>query len=506
MALLPEKRSNMENRIEFAALRSRIGSPEEAARFIQNGMTIAMGGYTNSGYPKAVAKALAERKRQGDPFQIRLLTGANVGPIDTVLGEASAISWRAPMIESKVLANQVNQGAVSYVEQQMSKMPRLLRTGAFGEIDVAVVEALRITSEGYLVPTSSIGMVPHFLDKAKQIIVEINMAQSMTLDGMHDVYLPESPPMQQPIPLRKVGERIGTPYMKVDPEKICCIVRSDEKDMTPAAVESKPQMVNVVNHLLDFLELEIQRFPGQRLPPIQTGFGGLASEIVKGLGRSAFRDISFFCGGLQEANMELIANDRVQAASTGSIQMTPRVMELLNRDPDWFQKRVVIRNTDISNSAEVVSRLGIISLNSGIEMDIYGNVNSSHISGTRVVNGLGGGAGFAANAGLSVMLIPSENKGGAISTIVPMVSHQDISEHDIDVVITEMGVADLRGKDEVERAKCIIENCAGPHYRDALLTYFERAVREVGGHHPQLLDEAFSWYRRLKETGSMRES
>lgn len=493
----------MKGRIACSRLFDRIASGEEAAASIQDGMTVAMGGYSSSGYPKVIAQELAARRDRGENFQIRLLTGANDGPLDTLLGNHGLLSWRAPMIESKVLAKQANNGAVRYVEQQMNKMPRLVRDSVFGEIDVAVVEALRITEEGCLVPTSSVGMVPYFLEQAKSIIVEINMAQSLTLDGMHDIYMPGFPPNRLPIPKASVEGRIGSPYIRMDPDKIRYIVRSDIPDETPAASETKPQMVQVTDHLLNFLEQEVRKMPGGILPPVQTGFGGMATEIVRGLGRSNFQDICFFCGGLQEANIKLLAAGRVKAASTGAIQMTPQVRQLLDQEPALFRERVVIHNTDITNSAEVISRLGLITLNSGIEMDMYGNVNSSHVAGTRVVNGLGGGANFAENAGLSVMLIPSESKGGAISNIVPMVSHQDISEHDIDVVVTEMGVADLRGKDDVQRARCIIDNCAGPHYKEPLRNYLDKAIREAGGHHPQLLGEAFAWHQRLKETGSM---
>lgn len=493
----------MEERIECPALLDRIATASEAAACIKSGMTVAMGGYTNSGYPKVVAQELVARKRRGEDLRIRLLTGANDGPLDTMLGEDSIISWRAPMIESKVLAKQVNARQISYVEQQMCKMPRLVHDGIFGEIDVAVVEAIRITKEGYIVPTSSVGMVPYFLQQAKKIIVEINTAQSLALEGMHDVFMPGFYPDRKPILLLDVGARIGVPYIEVDTHKITHIVHSDVLDIVPRPAEVSPQMMRVADNLLEFLREEVHRMPGHVLPPIQTGFGGMASAVVQGIGRSDFQDISFFCGGLQEANMKLIADGRVRFASTGSIQMTPTVIKLLEEEPSLFRQRVIIRNTDITNSAEVISRLGLITLNSGIEMDIYGNVNSSHIGGTTIVNGLGGGAGFACNAGLSVMLLTSESKGGAISTIVPMVSHQDISEHDIDIVVTENGVADLRGKDDTERAECMIQNCASPRYREALREYLHRATREVGGHHPQILKEAFSWHLRLKETGSM---
>lgn len=494
----------MDKRIECGKLLDRVSSAETAAALIKDGMTVAVGGYTSSGYPKAVARALVERKRRGDKLKIRLISGANNGPLDTILAQDELISWRAPMIESRVIAKQVNSGEVRYVEQQMNKMPRLTACGAFGRIDVAVVEALRITEDGYIVPTSSVGMLPHFLEQADKIIVEINMVQPLTLDGMHDIYMPDAPPARRPIPLSAVSQRIGEPYIKVDISKIAYIVRSDETDLTPVLPESTPQTVKIADNLINFLSYEIEKMPGKRLPPLQTGFGSLASEIVKGLDKSGFKDIEFFCGGLQEANIEMIAKGKVRAASTGSIQMTPRVIELLEAMPELFREKVAIRNTDITNNAETIGRLGIVALTSGIEMDMYGNVNSSHIAGTKIVNGLGGGANFAQNAGLSIMLISSEGKGGDISNIVPMVSHQDISEHDIDVVITENGIADLRGLDDVQRAELIIKNCASPIYRERLEAYLDRAKRECGGHHPQLLGEAFSWHIKLKETGSMR--
>ncbi len=494
----------MENRIESIALRERIATAEEAAAFITNGMTVAVGGYTSSGYPKAIAAELVKRKQSGEELQIRLLSGANVGPLDTLLGGAGIISWRAPMIESKVLAKQVNAGEVQYVEQQMNKMPGLLAKGAFGQIDVAIVEALRITKEGYLVPTSSVGALPQLLQQAKHIIVELNTVQPTVFDGLHDIYIPESWPNRQPIPLSSVNQRIGTPYIAIDPGKIRYIVASEIADSAAAPSESKPQTLEAADRLVAFLEYESKRFYHGALPPVQTGFGNLASEIVKGLGRSHFKELQFFCGGLQEANMRLIAEGKVKAASAGSIQMTKEVTRLLQDEADCFRKSLVLRNIDMTNSGETVHRLGIIALNSAVEMDIYGNVNSSHVAGNKVVNGLGGGANFAQNAGLSVLVLPAVNKGGAISTIVPMVSHQDISEHDIDVVVTEFGVADLRGKDDLERARAIIANCAAPDYRQMLQDYLERAIREVGGHHPQNPWEAFDWHKRLQQTGSMK--
>jgi acyl-CoA hydrolase len=203
--------------------------------------------------------------------------------------------------------------------------------------------------------------------------------------------------------------------------------------------------------------------------------------------------------------MELLASGKATALSTGGLGMSERVEQILHDTPN-LRDHLVIRNGDITNSAEVIGRLGLVALNTGIEIDIYGNVNSSHIAGSRVVNGIGGGAGFAQNAGLSVILIPSTAKGGAISNIVPMASHQDIGEHDVDVVVTEHGIADLRGLDDGERADAIVTHCASEAYRGQLTAYLQTAREQCGGHHPQLPEAAFGWYRRLEEEGTMLES
>jgi succinyl-CoA:acetate CoA-transferase len=493
----------VENRIEHAQLRAKAANAQEAAALIQDGMTVAMGGYTSSGYPKVIAQALVKRKEAGEAFKINLVTGANVGSLDTMLARADLVNRRAPLIESKEMAQLVNRGSVCYIEQPMNRMPQLLRSRAFGNIDVAVIEAIKITKEGHVVPSSSVGMIQYFVDMADAVIIELNVAQPSELEGMHDIYHAGFPPNRKPIPLTGVKERIGEPFIRVDPEKVKYIVKSEILDDTAQwSVDGKTAQLLTAN-LLNFLELELSRQRRNRLPPLQTGFGNLADAIVRSLEKSNFHDLEFFCGILQEANMELVAKGKVKAASTGSIHMTPRVIELLRQHPQLMKETVVIRNNEITNNSEVISRLGPISLLSGIEVDIYGNVNVSHIGGNRVVNGIGGAANFAHNASLTIVLLPSETGGGNISTIVPMVTHHDICEHDVDVIITEHGVADLRGKGDVERAFAIIQQCAGS-YKEQLLDYLRRAVAEVGGHHPHILSEVFAWHQRLKETGSMR--
>jgi succinyl-CoA:acetate CoA-transferase len=170
-----------------------------------------------------------------------------------------------------------------------------------------------------------------------------------------------------------------------------------------------------------------------------------------------------------------------------------------------YRDRIVLRPQEISNHPEVVRRLACVAMNGMLEADIYGNVNSTHVMGSRIMNGIGGSGDFARNAYISIFQSPSRAKGGAISCIVPMASHVDHTEHDVDVIITEQGVADLRGLSPRRRARHIIDHCAHPDYRPALDDYLERAIHDSSGKHtPHRLDEAVSWHIRYLRDSSMQ--
>jgi acyl-CoA hydrolase len=143
----------------------------------------------------------------------------------------------------------------------------------------------------------------------------------------------------------------------------------------------------------------------------------------------------------------------------------------------------------------------VIAINTAIEADIYGNVNSTHISGVTMMNGIGGSGDFIRNAYLSIFTCPSVAKGGVISSIVPFVSHQDSSEHDVNIIVTEQGVADLRGKGPAQRAECIIENCAHPDYKQLLWDYLKISKMGQTRHN---LPAAFAMHDTLARKGDMK--
>jgi succinyl-CoA:acetate CoA-transferase len=184
--------------------------------------------------------------------------------------------------------------------------------------------------------------------------------------------------------------------------------------------------------------------------------------------------------------------------------LSPEAATALNADMHRFRDKMILRPQEISNHPELIRRLGCLAMNGLIEADIYGNVNSTHVMGSRIQNGIGGSGDFARNAYVSIFMTPSTAKGGTISAIVPQASHVDHITQDVQVIVTEQGLADLRGLAPKQRSKVIIERCAHPNYKPALQDYAKRAQeRSYGQHSPSLLDEALSWHQRFVETGSM---
>ena len=141
-------------------------------------------------------------------------------------------------------------------------------------------------------------------------------------------------------------------------------------------------------------------------------------------------------------------------------------------------------------------------MNTALEADIFGCINSTHVLGTRMMNGIGGSGDFTRNGYISIFSCPSITKGGKISNIVPMCSHIDHTEHSVDVIITEQGVADLRGLDAVQRAESIIANCAHPSYRPLLQEYLKLGK---SGNIPHSLEASLAFHTSFKATGDMHD-
>jgi succinyl-CoA:acetate CoA-transferase len=487
-------------------------SASEAAALIAPGAHVGMSGFTGAGYPKAVPAALVERitsaRARGDRFAVSVWTGASTAPeLDGALAAVDGIDLRMPYQSDPVTRAKINAGLMDYLDLHLSHVAQMVWQGFFGHLDIALIEVAGVTADGDLIPSSSVGNNKTWIDQADRVILEVNSWQPIELEGMHDIYYGTAlPPNRKPIQILHPGDRIGVPYLHCPIEKIVAVVPTDSRDRNAPFKPIDHDSRLIAEHVVDFLNQEVKqgRLPKQLLP-LQSGVGNIANAVLAGLDGGPFENLTAYTEVIQDGMLQLLGSGTMSMASATAFSLSEEGIAELRANIARYRDRIVLRPQEISNHPEVVRRLGCLAMNGMIEADLYGNINSTHVMGSSVQNGIGGSGDFARNAYISLFLTPSTAKGGNISCIVPMASHVDHTEHDVHVIVTEQGVADLRGLPPRRRAQKIIDNCAHPDYRPALQDYFERALASTAGKHtPHLLDEALSWHARFLREGTMR--
>ena len=496
------------------AVAGKVMSAEAATDFIHNGDNLGVSGFTPSGYPKAVPLALSERYK-GTDFKVNVWTGASVGPeIDQAMVEAGIMDRRLPYQTNGTLRKAINEGKVKYADIHLSHMAQMVRYGFMANrkgVDVAIVEVCKINDLGDgkvgLIPTTSMGNSSSYVAGAKKVIVEVNTSQPAGLEGMHDSYVPLDPPYRKPIPIERPEDRIGTPYIPCELDKIVAVVPCDITDKVRPLGEIDEDAKHMGENLVAFFKKEVAegRLP-KNLLPLQSGVGSVANAVINGLVNSDFEDLTVYTEVIQDGMFDLIDAGKLRVASGTALTPSPECQKKFYENLDHYKPYLILRPQEISNSPEVARRIGVIAMNTAIEVDIYGNVNSTHICGTKLMNGVGGSGDFARNGYLTVFFTNSLAKGGKISSVVPFCSHIDHATLDVDVIVSERGVAALRGLTPKEKAPIIIDQIANPKYQPMLLDYFHRACEACGNSQtPHLLEEAFDFHNRFNKTGSMEK-
>lgn len=484
-------------------------SADEAVRLVRNDDNVGFSGFTHAGCPKIVPTALAkfaeEEHAKGNPFKIGVFTGASTGDmLDGALARAHAIKFRTPYQTNKDLRNAINSGEVPYFDMHLSSLAQEIRYGFLGGVDVAIIEACDVTEDGEIVPTCGVGISPTVARLAKMVIVELNTWNPKEMRGMHDIVELQDPPHRGEIPIYSVRDRIGKDHIKVDPSKII-VVKSNTPNEGGGFAPVDEVTTQIGNNVANFFikEMAEGRMPKSFLP-IQSGVGNIANAVLAAMGESKeIPDFEVYTEVIQDAVIDLMESGRIKFASGCSLTVSNPCIEKIYKNLDFFKERTVLRPSEISNNQEIVRRLGIIAINTALEADIFGNINSTHVMGTKMMNGIGGSGDFTRGAYVSVFVTPSTAKDGKISAFVPLVSHEDHSEHSVKIIISEYGVADLRGKSPLERAHEIIEKCAHPDYRPLLREYIANAPK---GQTPFDMYNCFAFHKAFTETGDMRNT
>lgn len=487
----------------------KVMSADEAASLVKNGDNVGCSGFTHAGCPKVVPGAIArmanEEHAKGNPFKINLFTGASTGDkLDGELTRAEAINFRTPYQTNNDMRKAINNETIKFCDLHLSTLAQDIRYGFYGNIDVAIIEACDVTEDGEIVPTCGVGISPTVSRLARVVIVELNRWNPKEMRGMHDIPEPLDPPFRRDIPIYTVKDRVGGNAIKIDPAKIV-VVETNEPNEGGKFAPVDDVTSKIGNNVANFFikEMAEGRMPKTFLP-VQSGVGNIANAVLAAMGDSKeIPDFEVYTEVIQDAVIGLMENGRVKFASGCSLTVSNDCIEHIYKNLDYFKERIILRPSEYSNNPEVIRRLGLIAINTAIEADIYGNINSTHIMGTKMMNGIGGSGDFTRSAYVSIFVTPSVAKDGKISSFVPMVSHEDHSEHSVKIIVSEYGVADLRGKAPRERAETIIENCAHPDYRPLLREYLANCKP---GHTPIDLYNAFAMHEAFLETGDMKNT
>jgi len=483
----------------------------EAAMMIDHDATIGFSGFTPNGIPKAVIREVRKRAEQlhaeGKPYQVGIISGASgCQSLEGDMAKAHAIKFRGPFSTNKDFRIHTNLGEIDYEDMHLGHVAERLRRGFYGHIDWAIIEVSDLEegdSECRAILTTAGGIVPTIVRLADRIILEHNTFHSPRSRMLHDVYECQEYPNRKPIPMLHVGDRIGTDYVSIPAQKIVGVVEAPLEEEARAFRDSDAATTAIGQHVVDFFinEMRCGRIP-KCMFPIQSGVGATGNAVMQAIGRcEGLPPMEVFSEVVQDAVVDLIARGKITQASAAAMTCTNECIQGVYKDIDFFAKHLTLRPSELSNSPELIRRFGVIAMNTALECDLYGNENSSHVCGSALMNGIGGSCDYERNGSISIFYTPSTAKGGTISAIVPMCSHVDSTEHDVDVIVTERGVADLRGKGPLRRAEEIIRCCAHPDYQPLLRDYLKIAR---GGHEPQSMRAALAFHDTYLKKGDMR--
>lgn len=511
----------LKQRVRYAPYLKKLRTPEQCVELFKNDQYIGWSGFTAVGSPKVVPDAIAQHVEDNNlqgKLQFNLFVGASAGQEESRWATNNMIKRRAPHQVGRPIAQGINNGSIQFFDKHLSMFAQDLTYGFYTRekendlLDFSIIEATAIMEDGSIIPGPAVGATPEMVSISDKIIIEVNTA-TPSFEGLHDIDMPLNPPFRQPYPYTTPDQKCGVISVAVDPSKVVAIVESTVKDAVPANTPSDQMSKNIAGHLVEFLRNEVRlgRLP-ENLHPLQSGIGNIANAVIEGLAEADFKHLTVWTEVLQDSFLDLFENGSLDYATATSIRLTDAGFERFFNNWDEYTKKLCLRSQVVSNSPEIIRRLGVIAMNTPVEVDIYAHANSTNVQGSKMLHGLGGSGDFLRNAKLSIMHTPaaraSKTDPTGISCIVPFASHIDHTEHDLDIIVTDHGLADLRGLSPKERSRVIIKNCAHPDYVDQLMDYVHRSehftAKTKALHEPHMLQDAFKMHLNFAKNGTMK--
>jgi succinyl-CoA:acetate CoA-transferase len=459
-----------------------VETPEEAASRIDDDATIAVSSL--GGGPKEVPKHLVSEHECEKSLTFLGTADTGVVADHSLIDE---VERRYPFAVWAPVKKAINEERMKFTDTHLSQVPDEVRQGYYGGVDTAVIEAVA-AGDDWFVPSTVVGATPAYVEQAEELIIEVNHELPLGLSQLHDTY---APGVNEPVELASPADNIEGPRIEFDPEKLVSVVETDTRPPSYPFRDLTEDEDRIIQNFADFVQKEIDENPlidGH--VSFEMGVGALGNAVANSLDEVDFGDITPYYYGevLQDSVLDLLDEGVISEASAMSMVLSAEWKDRLLNNAEEYAESIALRPLSVSNDPGSIRRFNVIGTNSAVEVDVYGNVNSSHVRGTRLLQGIGGSGDFSRHSLVSVFILRSKVRGKDISTIVPMTSHTDHTEHDTSVIITEQGIADLRGLAPRERAEELIQNCAHPDYRDDLREYLEESE---SGHIPHDLSRCF---------------
>lgn len=337
----------------------------------------------------------------------------------------------------------VEEGRADYTPCFFHEIPRLFTDGCL-PVDVAFIQVSLPDERGYCSFGISVDYTQPAAQAAKLVIAQVNKNMPYTYgNGIHlkdiDFIVEKDEPLIE-LPPPKIGEterKIG--------EYVASLIHDGDT--------------------------------------LQLGIGAIPDAVLSFLGEKKNLGIhsEMFSDGVVDLARKGVITNTKKTINPGKfvscfLMGTRKLYDFVDHNED-----VLIEAVDYTNDPFVVAKIdNIISINSAIQVDLMGQTNSEMI-GNRQFSGVGGQVDFVrgasrAKGGKAIIAMPATAAKGKISKIVPLLdegSAVTTSRNDIDYVVTEFGIASLKGKTLRQRAKALIE-IADPRFKPSLITEFEK--------------------------------
>ena len=423
----------------------KLTTPEQLAQQVQSGWLLGMD--TATSQTPAIMTAIAERIRNSDITGVKVQALLDAYPFEfytdpTLAGKMTGYSW----FSSSAARKAVNAGYADIIPAYYRDFPTRIRTEY--DYDAVCVEVAPMDRHGYFSLALNGSYIDAMLDKTKRIFLEVNDRQPRGLCGSlihisqvdaiveynHD--LPVLPPVQ----LDEVSKTIGGLIAERIPDGACLQLGIGAiPDATGMALKSKHD-----------LGIHTEMFTDSMV------------ELIE-------------CGAVNNSKKQIHRGKTVTTFAFGS----QRIYDYIDDNP-----AVEILPVDYVNDPDVICQNdNMISINAAVEVDLFGQVCAESV-GTKHMSGSGGQIDYVRGAcqsrgGKSFIAFTSTAKGGTISKIKPILAPGAVvttSKNDVDYIVTEYGVAHLRGRSLGERARQLIA-IAHPDFRDELT--FEAKKRGI---------------------------